>query len=488
MGNKYKLLKKILLWTSAVAVVYMILVYLWASAYSVLSADDFSHGVSFAHYKESNHLHIISAVAFSVGIYLSWQGTFFTMFIQALLSPVNGFGFSQLRVVMLINALLIMVSILVLIYELFGNLSKELSFMALVAGAVVLFALFGSVAYYEVFFWYSGSTSYGFPFSMLVLGLIFLLRYYRLKEKKYARLSKILGFLACGGTLMIAGAGCYLSLLIVLYNSLKNKKVDKKGWSIFVWWVIGALINVAGPGNYKRKSTYGTGLQIGAAVKNSVLICIRNFKSLVKQGYLFEVAVIFLIMGIVIGTVFIKGSIDRRSRVLSLVTATLSPVASWFACFPATLGYNAEWGLNNRCDFVLNNVIVGTILFATVVVGIELAVMAGRASRLAIPVLVVAAVIGSIVLPQSVIDNKYSEITRQLVNGEIQEYYTTCVNFFDMLESFPEGTDVKLSMNDMPKPVDNTMDIYYYEAPSDPENWMNKALAEYYGLNSFVID
>ncbi|MBQ8031587.1 MAG: hypothetical protein IJ260_08705 [Butyrivibrio sp.] len=108
--RKCQIIKRILMVVSIAALVYMIAIYLWASAYSVLSADDFSHGVTFGRFLENLHLRVISSVRFSIMTYFTWQGTFFAMFIQALLSPVNGLEFTQLRVVMILNLLLIIIS------------------------------------------------------------------------------------------------------------------------------------------------------------------------------------------------------------------------------------------------------------------------------------------------------------------------------------------------------------------------------------------
>lgn len=193
-------------------------------------------------------------------------------------------------------------------------------------------------------------------------------------------------------------------------------------------------------------------------------------------------------MGIVIGLAYKKSRADIRSNALLLVAAVLSPAAMWFACFPATLGYNAYDGLNNRCDFVLHSILIGTTLFAAAVVGIELSIILGEMARYVIPVLLIGAMVSFVILPGSALDNKFTELRKQLVNGEIQEYYSECVAFLDKLDSIPEGTDVKIALDDMPKPVENTINIYYYEDPGNPKNWMNKALAEYYGFNSFTID
>ncbi|WP_255345856.1 DUF6056 family protein [Butyrivibrio sp. AE3006] len=485
MANK-TIIKKCLSCLSLIAVIYMIFVYAWSASYTVFSADDFSHGVSFGLFKAFFPIHFFSALWYSLTTYLSWQGTYFSMFLQPFLSPINGFGYPQLKLVMIINAVLVMGALIVLIIELFQNVSEENRSFALIVCALTLFALFGSETYYEVFFWYSGSVSYTFPFSVMILGISSILRYYRTKEKKYANYSKILGFLACGGTLMIAGAGCYLVVIIVLFYFATAKKLDVNGCKIFIWWTLGALINTLAPGNYMRKAQDGSGeLLIIQSIKNSVRICVGNAKGLIKTGYVLEIALLCLVIGIIIGLTEYK---KEDFNISKSIVAAIVLGAAWFACFPATLGYSAWGGLNNRCDFVLNSVFIVSVVFVAVYFGCEFAVYAGMKSLPAILLLAVLCIAGDIVLPHSFLDNKYFMLNRQLSEGEIQEYYSDCKNFFNELEEYPDGADVKYSMSDMPKPIENTKDIYYYDDPGNPDNWMNHALAKYYGFNSFIIE
>ena len=84
--------------------IYLISIYLWAAAYTILAADDFSHGVSLGLYKAFFPLHLFGSLAFMLKLYISWQGTYLSMFLQALLSPINGYVYPQLRIVMVVNA------------------------------------------------------------------------------------------------------------------------------------------------------------------------------------------------------------------------------------------------------------------------------------------------------------------------------------------------------------------------------------------------
>lgn len=466
----------------------MFFIYFWAGAYSILSADDFSHGVGFGLYKAFFPLHLLGSFLFMWHIYFSWQGTFFAMFLQAFLSPINGFGLTQLRIVMMLNILLIFGTIILLIYNLLKNLSIESKCTWLFIGALSLLVLYGYTTYQEVFFWFSGCTSYGFPFSAMLIGLSFILRYYRTKNNRDAVFAKMFGFLACGGTLMIAGAGCFFALLIVIYYTLIEKENNKNGRRIFLWWLAGAVINTIAPGNYYRQTQNGSGgIHFFQSIKNSLGICLRNYKCMLRDSLLFEVLAICVIVGIVIG---LKTKIqkDKKRTAYILLFSVIAPAASWVAAFPATLGYSASGALNNRCDFVINSTFVLSVVFAAFVFGYFLASYYQNIGKVSICVLFSAAVIWAIWRPYPFLNNKYYEIGKQLVNGDIQGYYRKCEQFLDGLEDYPDGTDVRVSIDEMPHGIDNTKDFYYYEEPADPENWLNSALAQYYDLSSFAVE
>ena len=84
---------------------WMIMTMVKASSYSVLVADDFSHGNTVGVFHTSFWNYLVASFQYAVKEYLEWQGTYFSMFIQALLSPINNYGMRQLRCVMAVNSL-----------------------------------------------------------------------------------------------------------------------------------------------------------------------------------------------------------------------------------------------------------------------------------------------------------------------------------------------------------------------------------------------
>lgn len=143
-----------------------------SSGYSVLAADDFGHAYKIGF--ESNNLweYILTSLNFSKEIYMTWQGTYFSMFIQALLSPVNNFGMPQLRIVMLSNSILFFSSLFFLIWTLFRNFNnkRDIKWVLFIYTCLV-YMITAYDDYREIFFWFSGAASYTFPLSLLFFSL-----------------------------------------------------------------------------------------------------------------------------------------------------------------------------------------------------------------------------------------------------------------------------------------------------------------------------
>ena len=124
---------------------------------------------------------MIASVNYAVKEYREWQGTYFSMFIQALLSPINNYGMRQLRCIMTVNSLLLFASLLYLIFTLLRNLGKEYLYLKFIIEAMICFMICGYTAYTEIFFWFSGATSYSFLFSFMLIGIACFIK---IREKK----------------------------------------------------------------------------------------------------------------------------------------------------------------------------------------------------------------------------------------------------------------------------------------------------------------
>ncbi len=222
--------------------VFAILVIVKASSYTVLVSDDFAHanGVGVLH--TSFFPYLGYSAKYSIKEYMNWQGTYFSMFIQALLSPINGFGMRQLRLEMTLNALLFFGSLLFfesMVMKRIGIKEGYIKMVLLFLGTVPLCSF---DFYFEVFTWFSGAVSYSIPLSLLLLGLTFFIQ---TEENKVcnATIAAIFGVLAMGGSLTICGLGCFVAFLICVCGLIRRKVSTKKRIVILALWVMAAIAN-----------------------------------------------------------------------------------------------------------------------------------------------------------------------------------------------------------------------------------------------------
>ena len=143
----------------------------YAASFSVLVADDYSHGNGVGVFHVSFWEYLKASFIYSRRQFLEWQGSYFSMFIQALLSPINNYGFRQLRCVMSANALLFFTSVFLLSWKTLNLYNVKNVSVKLVIIAIVIFCFCGFQSYPQIFFWYSGATSYSLPLSILFIAL-----------------------------------------------------------------------------------------------------------------------------------------------------------------------------------------------------------------------------------------------------------------------------------------------------------------------------
>ena len=197
--KKYVLVyKKIIAIISVLLIVACALPVVVSSGYSVLSADDFSHGMQIGVFNVSLYEYLKASFVFVKYIYMTWQGTYSAMLMQALLSPVNNGGMSQLSIVMLCNSSLFFVSLIFMISTVAYKINHENLYIKLFILASICFMITGYQSYTEIFYWFSGAVSYTFPLSFLMISLSTFLLYNRSRKESYYVISLVSGIIAMG--------------------------------------------------------------------------------------------------------------------------------------------------------------------------------------------------------------------------------------------------------------------------------------------------
>lgn len=474
------------------------IVFATGAGYTVLSGDDFTHGVRVGVYHVSLLRYFAASLLYVQDLYMDWQGTWFSMFLQAFLSPINNFGLPQLRAVMVGNALLFLVSLAVFLWtglsffrmetgmgvgeadrsggQTTGRVKSLMSFQAVILTLFFLTVVNADV-YAEIYFWFSGAVAYSMPFSLMLIALtLFLLIN---KEEGSPRRKKVrtgiaaaLLFLSSGGSLAVAGVGCYTALMLTAVFFLSTGKLSRYNLTVFAAGFVGALINVAAPGNFSRHDgTAGAGLHFGQAIGYTVRMFIEESARLFRETML---GLVFLV--VIAAGVYLSGRCRIALREYGIATA-LALFAGLVAYFPVALGYGGYY-VPNRCYFIIDTAMVISFLNLALFLGVCAHRLGGLPSDgRTVMVSLYICLAAVVVAPLSMEELPLYRVARYVHNGSYREYYEKCAAIYEYLEVCPEE-DVVL---EMPEYIED-FECFYIDG--DETGWVNQGIAAYYGKRS----
>ena len=478
---------------AAVAVIFAM-----GAGYTVLSGDDFTHGVRVGMFHVSLPKYFMASLLYVQDLYMDWQGTWFSMFLQAFLSPINNFGLPQLRAVMVGNALLFPGSLTLLLWtglsffkgetEVRGGeadashsrtagRSKDLALLRFVILTLFFLTVVNADVYAEIYFWFSGAVAYSMPFSLLLIALtLFLLINKETVRPGRKRVCTVVAsaflFLSSGGSLAVAGVGCYMVLLLTVIFFFSAGKISRYNLAVFAAGFVGALINAAAPGNFSRHDgTAGAGLHFGQAVIYTVRMFVEETGRLFRETML---GLAFLLM--IAAGVYLSGRCRIVLREYGIATV-LALLAGCVSYFPVALGYGGYY-VPNRCYFIIDTAMDIAFLNLALFLGICAHRFCGLPSDgRTVSVLLYICLAALVVTPLSVKGLPMYRVARFVHNGTYREYYETCVGLYDYLETCPEA-DVEL---EMPEYIEDFECFYIDE---DETGWVNQGIAAYYGKRS----
>ncbi len=464
----------------AIVITVVIVVFSVGAGYTVFSGDDFTHGVRVGAFHVSLPQYFAASLLYVQDLYMDWQGTWFSMFLQAFLSPINNFGLPQLRAVMVGNALLFLGSLAALLWT-------GLSFFRTETGCaakrriIILLLFFLTVVnadvYAEVYFWFSGAVAYSMPFSLLLLALSLFLLMNREKGSRRGKnicagAAAVLLFLSSGGSLAVAGVGCYMALMLTAVFFLLTKKVSRANLTVFAAGFAGALINAAAPGNFSRHDgTAGEGLHVGQAVLYTLRMFTEESCRLFRETML---GLAFLLM--IAAGLYLSGKCRVALREYGIATA-FALLAGCVAYFPVALGYGGYY-VPNRCYFIIDTVMVLSLLNLALFLGICAHRLCGLPSDgKTVTILLYICLAALVVTPLSVEELPLYRVARHVHNGSYRAYYEKCAAVYAYLETSPEE-DVEL---EVPEYIEDFECFYIDE---DESGWVNQGMAAYYGKRS----
>lgn len=458
---------------SCVVIAIAVLPIIFTSGYTYLQADDFSHANGVGVYRDrgANLIELfLASLRYSKKMYLTWQGTYTAMFLQAFLSPLNGFGLAQLRIVMIFNALLFILSFLIFIKVLCGccNIKNEY-FSALFALCCV--GVFGFTGWTEVFYWFSGSTSYALPLSLCFLGIAVTLRSRKTSGCIFAAL---LMFFASGGSLEISGTGCFILLGLCIIKKVMHK-AEYKDYIVFGSAVLGALINTAAPGNYIRHDAIDAQ---GLHVKTAVVITIKEVINTCKELCFNKPFLILLAVAFVAGVCIGKNNKPENKKYLAFIVLW-SCITPFVTCFPVALAY-CSFPFFNRCLFVETVMIVTAGIITAVVMGW---CVSDKLSIFQVRGISFVLIAFMIVMPCIKSSWKISELIpcqmwKHMAQNSYREYYNKVLSTYDLIEN---DENENIFLYDKPEAVPG---FPVLNLKDDMSFWVNTLTAAYFDRQS----
>ncbi len=483
--------KGVLVAANCLVIFFMVYVIAASAGYTVLVGDDFTHGVRVGAFHVPLFQYFAASLRYMKEIYLDWQGTYFAMFIQALLSPINNFGLPQLKVVMILNVLLFAGSLFGVVWSAFDFIFKDrkMPHIRLTVYSIILFSILDADIFTEIFFWYSGAAAYSIPLSCMLFAVMFFLlsnnnSYSKKKKRVFSICSAFFLFCASGGSLAVTGTGCYVVLLLTVgfYLASRKKsntpgkvpgKISLNNIIVTAIGIIGAVINVVAPGNFSRhtQNSGGEGFMLLQSAKWTVKNVWAETERLTKETMFGVMLLAMLLFGIYLAD-RLRGFLKEYG-----IISVLALAAGYVTALPVAVGYAGPL-FPNRCCFILDVVLAVTLLNFAVFVGCCLDNWAGlRENRSACAVLFVVLFAVFLASPESSADSPLLTVAKLMHNGTYSGYYEKCTAIYDYLENCEEE-DVVIAMPDY---IDGFECFYFDE---DETAWVNVGIAEYYGKKS----
>lgn len=447
-------------------------VYIMSAAYVIPASDDFSYADYIKGYGGHNWLGVSSLVKM---FYRQFQGVFFGIAVEGYLDPVSRIGWSRIGIILIIVIVLFSVCIAEVVRYTTKTIVSSRSVMYIVT-ALWIWIILNVRVMKELLLWFTGACDYTVPV-MTGLGSIFCLLKYRednLPGKKgWILISAVLLFLTGGGSLQIAGYFCWVSLLNVIYHLKKKKSILPMG-IMFAASFLGALVNVAAPGNYVRKTSSYERISMIKAGWYSIVAVTGELKRIFSETY---IPVIVLVIVIIL-LIYMDKTVEEK-MFHPIIVGLAALVGCLISTFPVCYGYGdstlAARGYETLDVFIVLGLILFTVSLVNWAKRKEVVIAKGNLILIGIIILFFLGYIEKA--------NNYRQIPcvqaiRQLMTGELKEYHREWNQALASIESTDE-TIVELEI---------PLDIYEKELvvmkpnlSENPEKWVNYSLAHLYG-------
>lgn len=476
--KKANIVSNLIMIAAIAGILLMVGTVIIASAYTVPVSDDFWH----AKYTGIKQVGLWSRIAASwdyvVYNFINHQGAY-SIFFCSFFNPLTSDLFPSLRMFMIINAVNYFASVILLTVVMFKSVIKKDNAFMFIIIFCVLFPITQYDAFQETFYWFTGCTNYSWPMSFVNYLFTSMIILNRTENKKLMNLLTVTaclsGFLLEGGVLSIGGTVCSLIFIFIIYYRMRDGHFQWRNWLIFGVTLFFGIINLISPGNYIRRKTETDGdMDFFKSIVDTSATTGASYEwFFVTKNYLF-IMLALAICGVLLAK---KIRIYKKGYIIGTLLSLPVPLLT---IFPVCFGYNVAW-MPNRCIFIMASTmsfIYGNFAFMVGwLIGERL-----KESRARIVALVLALVAAAefVLFPYSFRDMVIAKLDKQLVTGEIQEWY---YNTKEIIESFEDlkGEDVVLDIPTYPEALRN---YYCFFVLNGEDNLVNQGVAWAFDLKS----
>ncbi len=464
---------------------------LWIAWYNYPSADDYSIG------RECHQVWLVShsiwqtlwqGIVRAADDWLNWMGYFTSNFLMAV--PPSTFGVRVYVLTTWIMLGMLTTSTFYLFHSVFVKAMKANKYIVQSISAVVLFASVQCMCpagRVEAFYWYSGAVNYIFVHSMSLffLGLL-VSAYYDKGKKKIWDLTaaSVLGFFTGGGNQMTALNVAVITLTAILVISFQRnwKRCRTIGVPVSLFW-IGFILNVAAPGNWVRAE--------GALGMNPVKAVLVSFYECLNRviGEWTTWPVILLMILLVPLFWHLAGNIALQYRYPAFIVLFGYCIVSAMMTPPYFAVGNMEAGRLQALTYLMYILILSLCVgYVTGWVRRKMEKSAFHEAQFSVcscwvlSICVLFLVIGSVI---TVIPDPYyytfSVAATDLMNGSASGYARELESRKRLFEEKNGETVIVPELENHPKL------LIFSDIKEDPEDWENRAVASYYGVEAVIL-
>lgn len=242
--------------------------------YNYPAADDYSIGSNARQAFVASHSviqAIWAAMVRAAEDWMVWMGYFTSNFFMALPPSVFGERWYAMTTIIMVGS--ISLSTGYFLYQLFVKVLKaEKNISKAVIYILLFFTMQCMVGRVEAFYWYCGAANYMLTHSLLLCFYGMLISLMVKKHKKsFVLFTCLVGFFAGGGNQMSALNGAIISGIFLVYLIVTYKKTKRGGMIIPLFsFYLGFLLNIVAPGNWVR-SEISSGMNPIKAILVSLL-------------------------------------------------------------------------------------------------------------------------------------------------------------------------------------------------------------------------